>query len=87
MMWLQQQHQPNTGLLVRLRSSTFGRRVSFLAEGVKRDSEGSHLLKMVASGGPWHSEEQGEEALVTRLLPWAKMPPARLSDLDFELLM
>ena len=40
----------------------FGRRVSFLAGGVKRDSEESHLLKTVASGGLWHSEEQGEEA-------------------------
>ena len=53
----------------------FGRRVSFLAEGVKRDSEEAHLLKTVASGGPWHSEVQGEEALLTRFLPWAKSPP------------
>ena len=30
---------------------TFGRRVSFLAEGVKRDSEESHLLKALSSGG------------------------------------
>ena len=29
----------------------FGRRVSFLAEGVKRDSEESHLLKALSSGG------------------------------------
>ena len=54
---------------------TFGRRVSFLAEGVKRDSEEAHLLKTVASGGPWHSEVQGEEALLTRLKDWAKSPP------------
>ena len=53
----------------------FGRRVSFLAEGVKRDSEEAHLLKTVASGGPWHSEVQGEEALLTRLKDWAKSPP------------
>ena len=51
----------------RTRSRAFGRRVSFLAEGVKRDSEESHLLKTVASGGAWHSEEEGEEALLTRL--------------------
>ena len=56
-------------------AGAFGRRVSFLAEGVKRDSEEAHLLKTVASGGPWHSEEQGEEALLTRFLPWAKSPP------------
>ena len=49
------------------RGEAFGRRVSFLAEGVKRDSEEAHLLKTVASGGPWHSEVQGEEALLTRL--------------------
>ena len=54
---------------------SFGRRVSFLAEGVKRDSEEAHLLKTVASGGPWHSEVQGEEALLTRLKDWAKSPP------------
>ena len=44
-------------------------------EGVKRDSEESHLLKTVASGGAWHSEEEGEEALLTRLKDWAKSPP------------
>ena len=53
----------------------FGRRVSSLAGGEKRDSEESHLLKTVASGGPWHSEVQGEEALLTRLKDWAKSPP------------
>merc|ERR1712016_376867 len=36
-------------------------------------------------GGRMHSEEEGEEALLTRFLPWAKSPPARLGDLDFEL--
>ena len=58
-----------------MQSDPFGRRVSFLAEGVKRDSEEAHLLKTVASGGPWHSEVQGEEALLTRLKDWAKSPP------------
>ena len=62
-------------LALELVVQTFGRRVSFLAEGVKRDSEESHLLKTVASGGPWHSEVQGEEALLTRLKDWAKSPP------------
>ena len=42
---------------------------------VRNSSSESHLLKTVASGGPWHSEEQGEEALLTRFLPWAKSPP------------
>ena len=46
-----------------------------MAGGEKRDSEESHLLKTVASGGPWHSEEQSEEALSTKFLPWAKSPP------------
>ena len=32
-------------------SRPFGRRVSFLAEGVKRDSEEPHLLKALSSGG------------------------------------
>ena len=36
-------------------------------------------------GGRMHSEEESEEALLTRLLPWAKMPPARLGDLDLDL--
>ena len=43
----------------------FGRRVSSLAGGEKRDSEENHLLKTVASRGPWYSEEQSEEALMT----------------------
>ena len=62
----------------------FGRRVSSLAGGEKRDSEESHLLKTVASGGPWHSKEQGEEALLPgskigpkcRRLAWAEVPVA-----------
>ena len=45
----------------------FGRRVSFLAEGVKRDSEEAHLLKTVPSGGAWRSEDEGEETLLTSL--------------------
>ena len=70
---------------------------------------------MVASGGAWHSQEDGEEAPVTNpkfrpnrretglgmrschseedceeasatsLEDWAKMPPARLGDLHFEI--
>ena len=43
----------------------FGRRVSSLAGGEKRDSEETGLPKTVASGGPWHSEEKSEEALMT----------------------
>ena len=70
--------------LVRLLASPFGRRVSSLAGGEKRDSEESHLLKTVASGGPWHSYEQGEEALLPgskigpkcRRLAWAEAPVA-----------
>ena len=62
----------------------FGRRVSSLAGGEKRDSEEPHLLKTVASGGPWHSCEQGEEALLPgskigpkcRRLAWAEAPVA-----------
>ena len=46
---------------------SFGRRVSFLAEGVKRDSEEAHLLKTVPSGGAWRSEDEGEETLLTKL--------------------
>ena len=46
---------------------TFGRRVSFLAEGLKRDSEEAHLLKTVPSGGAWRSEDEGEETLLTSL--------------------
>ena len=46
---------------------SFGRRVSFLAEGVKRDSEEAHLLKTVPSGGAWRSEDEGEETLLTSL--------------------
>ena len=42
---------------------------------VRNGSSESHLLKTVASGGPWHSEVQGEEALLTRLKDWAKSPP------------
>ena len=45
----------------------FGRRVSFLAEGVKRDSEEAHLLKTVPSEGAWRSEDEGEETLLTSL--------------------
>ena len=62
----------------------FRRRVSSLAGGEKGDSEESHLLKTVASGGPWHSYEQGEEALLPgskigpncRRLAWAEAPVA-----------
>ena len=43
----------------------FERRVSSLAGGEKRDSEEQGLLKTVGSGGPWHSEEKSEEALMT----------------------
>ena len=32
---------------------------------VRNSSLESHLLKTVASGGPWHSEEKSEEALMT----------------------
>ena len=63
----EEQLRPDGGDCGRTRAGSFGRRVSFLAEGVKRDSEESHLLKTVASGGAWHSEEEGEEALLTRL--------------------
>ena len=48
-------------------TGAFGRRVSFLAKGVIRDSEEAHLLKTVPSGGAWRSEDEGEEALLTRL--------------------
>ena len=68
-------YSTNYNIYSRLQAGAFGRRVSFLAEGVKRDSEEAHLLKTVASGGPWHSEVQGEEALLTRLKDWAKSPP------------
>ena len=51
----------------RQRSGPFGRRVSFLAGGVKRDSEEAHLLKTVPSGGAWRSEDEGEETLLTSL--------------------
>ena len=54
-------------LALELVVQTFGRRVSFLAEGVKRDSEEAHLLKTVPSGGAWLSEDEGEEALLTSL--------------------
>ena len=32
---------------------------------VRNSSSETHLLKTVASGGAWHSQEDGEEALVT----------------------
>ena len=43
-------------------------------------------LGQIAAGSPgqwspWHREDESEEALLTRLLPWAKMPPARPSRL------
>ena len=50
-----------------LLTGPFGRRVSFLAEGVKRDSEEAHLLKTVPSEGAWRSEDEGEETLLTSL--------------------
>ena len=67
-----------------LQEGAFGRRVSSLAGGEKRDSEEYHLLKTVASGGPWHSYEQDEEALLPgskigpkcRRLAWAEAPVA-----------
>ena len=52
-------------LALELVVQTFGRRVSFLAEGVKRDSEEAHLLKTVPSEGAWRSEDEGEETLLT----------------------
>ena len=53
--------------VVRLPLGAFGRRVSFLAKGVIRDSEEAHLLKTVPSGGAWRSEDEGEETLLTSL--------------------
>ena len=47
---------------------------------VRNSSSESHLLKTVASGGLWHSEEKSEEARMTdqNSKDWAKLPPARL---------
>ena len=42
---------PQLARQCRVLPGAFGRRVSFLAEGVKRDSEESHLLKALSSGG------------------------------------
>ena len=63
-----------------------------LVSKVRRPCYQAQRLGQNAAGSPgqrrlWHREEQSEEALLTRLLPWAKMPPARLGDLDFELFM
>ena len=59
-----------------------------LVSKVRRPCYQAQRLGQNAAGSPgqrrpWHREEQSEEALLTRLLPWAKMPPARLGDLYF----
>ena len=59
-----------------------------LVSKVGRPCYQAQRLGQNAAGSPgqrrlWHREEQSEEALLTRLLPWAKMPPARLGDLYF----